>query len=1037
MQAVGVSTVVVKWVLLGAIIGGCGLAGSALASVSERSGERVIGPADRLELIVPDEQGDLLLRITETGIDLKLSWSSEGAERQANAPGRRWGEQVLLLPADRPRPDRVRLVPLLAQAPSGQVRWQWERIDDQFNPIERRALALESAAAELAIEGDRATSERALKLYRQALDLHRREGSDRWIALSYRVGQLHSRLGDWAAAEAVYRPALVAVDADDHSTVSRLTDGLGYALYRQGSHELAKVQFDRAQSAALAAGDAYQLALSRNNGCLPLHAQGDMRAAADCLQKADSAYADAGIVEHRGRVLTNLASALSAAGQSEQAIAVLKRAVDLQHGLAPSEREFATALVRMHLAWALLDTGRYSEALTQAIRGQSEAAKIENDWLLGHLTRVTVATLAVLGQTTRANEQLRAVLATPALLKGMTDSVRLQLAAADLETDLQRRAELYASARASAGKAKDDYAYVRAWLGEGKALASLGNSTLAVEAAHGALAMSRQLALVEEEVGALSLLGELGPAQLAQGHLEQALDLASSGDLQEWQYRLLHSQARLELELGDWSRARERVVQADRLAFQLRRQLSADEDAGLRSRLRSAGGGALAAGALAPDLDDSARAQWLWQRLDAERSWAIGERESEASQPADYHRLRTLLMPASASLAFDFQTARRAESLRLGLEQPERQRAPTPWPSLSQLQAGMAIDQVMLVLLGDEPQSVALVVRADRLSLHRLGSAAQIRSALTSVARGLGRQDPLGVGALHARLDHLAGLISAPLADIAGAGEVRFLPGPGMEQLPLELLLQATGPDAVVLRLSAEAFQSTTAGRAVPTRVLILQAETGSAAGPDSTWERLPAVGAEVAVIKSMFDVAQVEHQAGLGAARSLSSLGPESSWRLIHIAGHAWPAPEWSSLELLAFGAGPEAQIPMGHLRHQQIRAELVVLSACRTALGGVGEMGLSFAQSFLAAGAGQVLASAWPVDDRGTAEFMRLFYVAHLTEGQPPAVALAQAQARMRSQERWKAPYWWAGFQLWQGLPVADPKPAATLGYMASAQP
>ena len=57
---------------------------------------------------------------------------------------------------------------------------------------------------------------------------------------------------------------------------------------------------------------------------------------------------------------------------------------------------------------------------------------------------------------------------------------------------------------------------------------------------------------------------------------------------------------------------------------------------------------------------------------------------------------------------------------------------------------------------------------------------------------------------------------------------------------------------------------------------------------------------------------------------------------------------------------------------------ADLVVLSACRTALGreirGEGLIGLT--RGFFSAGARQVLVSLWPVEDRATAELMRRFY-------------------------------------------------------------
>ena len=76
--------------------------------------------------------------------------------------------------------------------------------------------------------------------------------------------------------------------------------------------------------------------------------------------------------------------------------------------------------------------------------------------------------------------------------------------------------------------------------------------------------------------------------------------------------------------------------------------------------------------------------------------------------------------------------------------------------------------------------------------------------------------------------------------------------------------------------------------------------------------------------------------------------------------------------------------------------RTELVVLSACDTGLGdvagGEGVMGLT--RAFHLAGARNVVASLWKVDDRATAALMRLFYHKLWSEGKPPIKALREAQ-------------------------------------------
>ena len=74
----------------------------------------------------------------------------------------------------------------------------------------------------------------------------------------------------------------------------------------------------------------------------------------------------------------------------------------------------------------------------------------------------------------------------------------------------------------------------------------------------------------------------------------------------------------------------------------------------------------------------------------------------------------------------------------------------------------------------------------------------------------------------------------------------------------------------------------------------------------------------------------------------------------------------------------------------------ELVVLSACETGLGktagGEGVLGLQ--RAFQIAGARNVVASLWKVDDQTTAALMRLFYHTLWFEKKNPARALREAQ-------------------------------------------
>jgi len=95
-------------------------------------------------------------------------------------------------------------------------------------------------------------------------------------------------------------------------------------------------------------------------------------------------------------------------------------------------------------------------------------------------------------------------------------------------------------------------------------------------------------------------------------------------------------------------------------------------------------------------------------------------------------------------------------------------------------------------------------------------------------------------------------------------------------------------------------------------------------------------------------------------------------------------------------------------------LRVGLVVLSACKTALGSQHPDSLiGLANAFLIAGANAVVSTLWPVRDDVTAEFMTLFYE-QLKEGTNVAACLCQAQRKVMTRPGLSHPYYWAAFKL-----------------------
>jgi CHAT domain-containing protein len=188
----------------------------------------------------------------------------------------------------------------------------------------------------------------------------------------------------------------------------------------------------------------------------------------------------------------------------------------------------------------------------------------------------------------------------------------------------------------------------------------------------------------------------------------------------------------------------------------------------------------------------------------------------------------------------------------------------------------------------------------------------------------------------------------------------------------------------------------------------------------DTTRRRLPGARAEVRDLSRR--VAGVTLLTGDHAREAEMTGGPAEAARLVHFATHAEVDERSSvgSFMLLAPGNGADGVLTAAELGRLRLSAEVVVLSACRTAggqlLAGEGLQGIT--APLLGAGARSVVASQWDVGDRATARFMRDFYAALLD--QPVAFALADAQRAARA--RGEPPHVWAAFVV-VGDPFASP--------------
>jgi CHAT domain-containing protein/tetratricopeptide (TPR) repeat protein len=144
--------------------------------------------------------------------------------------------------------------------------------------------------------------------------------------------------------------------------------------------------------------------------------------------------------------------------------------------------------------------------------------------------------------------------------------------------------------------------------------------------------------------------------------------------------------------------------------------------------------------------------------------------------------------------------------------------------------------------------------------------------------------------------------------------------------------------------------------------------------------------------------------------------------YRIVHFATHSLLNNEHPELSGVVLSLVDRSGRPQnGFLRlydiyNLRLASDLVVLSACQTALGGEikGEGLIGLTRGFLYAGVPRVVASLWQIDDRTSAEMMKRFYQGMLARGERPAAALRAAQVAMWRTKGWEAPYYWAAFML-----------------------
>jgi CHAT domain-containing protein len=335
----------------------------------------------------------------------------------------------------------------------------------------------------------------------------------------------------------------------------------------------------------------------------------------------------------------------------------------------------------------------------------------------------------------------------------------------------------------------------------------------------------------------------------------------------------------------------------------------------------------------------------------------------------------------------------------------------------SQMQAMLAPGEVLLHYFQGRERAYVWAVRAQALEWHPLQPLGQSidwaessRVLLQPVSRSL-----QGARRIIVSCDGMAE--STPFAALPWNGapllaqsEIAFLPS--LTALASQRAMAPAAPSAQNTLLVADPVYGP------PDSRLALAPTSEAGALP-----RLRFTREEVTRISALLPPQQSKILWDFDASRESLLRQPLRDYQILHLATHTElneSQPALSGLVLSRFdpqGKSRDGLLLLPEIFNLDLRARLVVLSACRSALGprvrGEGLEGL--ARGFLYAGAKTVLATLWDVDDHASSVLLAAFYKSLLQDKLSPPAALRAAQNTLRRDPAFGDPQYWAAYTLW----------------------
>jgi CHAT domain-containing protein len=821
------------------------------------------------------------------------------------------------------------------------------------------------------------------------------------------------RLGD--ATELFGRALDNARALNDSIAIAMVTINTGLVAKDLGAFSQSREAFLRGRDIARSQGDSVSLGKALNNLAMLDIALGDPISAIASIEDARRLARLTGdsITEVNAR--GHLATAYAALGDPQRAFALLDSALEMaQRG----GRRLEVAEDVLLIGDLFFEAGDYQHALDYYQRAYAATDSVNQPEERGNILRSEAQTQVALGNLPAARERaadaLRFHRAASLPLSELNDLIVLaDIAQRDgrpreadsLLTSAERLATsleapiavtIVAVARARAAAQERDWNRVLAAFDRTRGSLSLVGKSVESEA----LALrARSLAALGRNEAALAA------GRLAIEAVEGVRGRYATGDLRtsytSARADVFSEQALLLLRLGRTSEAFE-VADAARGRALLEHLTQA------RADLQST-----------PGATSLLEQETLLRRIDA---LVAQLRERESTPPRERsleHRTVTAgLRDSVETLRAEYAAlvARNAAargSNRMGFDVAR--------PDAVDIQQSLQPGEVLLEYLVTPEKLLIFAVTQSTVAVHAVDERADQLTSRVQLARDLLRRTDSEAQARGV----LRGLFDIVLGPVVRSGALRD--GERMIVVPHGVLTYL--PFAALMDSSS---------RYVAERFVLLHVPTSAAlpALRGKSLELRPERAAIFAPVPRALPATEVEAEAVAnvlsGAETHVGTRATENRFRsalqrrgIVHVATHATlnsRNPLFSTIEFAGGQrdvAADNGRLEAHELLGMRIAAPLVFLSGCETAIGGAwstrfdtGEDYAALAQTLLYAGARNVVATLWRIDDVGAAEFAAEFYKA--LRGSGYAEAMAEAQRKLIQNPKYRSPYYWAAYQV-----------------------